>query len=192
MAVMNRSAVVGVFNTREQAHQAVEALHRAGFSDNQVTMVMHHKDDKTVEVTDLDAAKAAQVTGENKGGEGAAIGAVAGGLGAGAVALALGTIPGIGPVLSMGTATATALFGTMFGIGAVAGAATGGIVGALVGMDIPEEEARHYEAELKAGRVLVGVKSDDRLDEAASILDQYGGHHGMNAGLTAEPMPPSL
>lgn len=186
MAVMNRSAVVGVFNTREQAHQAVEALHRAGFSNEQVTMVMHH-DTHAVEITDLDAAKAAQVTGENKGGEGAAIGAVAGGLGAGALALAMGTIPGVGPILSLGTAAAAGIFGAMFGIGAVAGAATGGIVGALVGMDIPEEEARHYEAELKAGRVLVGVKATDRLDQAASILEQCGGFLSLAAATAEEP-----
>ncbi len=142
-------------------------------------MVMHHDEKNTVEITDLDAAKAAQVTGENKSGEGAAIGAVAGGLGAGAVALALGTIPGVGPILSLGTGAAAGIFGAMFGIGAVAGAATGGIVGALVGMDIPEEEARHYEAELKAGRVLVGVKATDRLDEAACILEQCGSFHGI-------------
>jgi hypothetical protein len=190
MAVMNRSAVVGVFDTREQAHRAVEELHRAGFSDDQVSMVMHHKDDNTVEITDLDAAKAAQVTGENKGGEGAVIGAVAGGLGGGAVALALGTIPGVGPILSLGSAAAAGIFGAMFGIGAVAGAATGGIVGALVGMDIPEEEARHYEEELKAGRVLVGVKSTDRLTEAESILEQCGASHGLATAVVVEPLNP--
>jgi len=169
MTVTNRSAVVGVFDTREQGQRAVEELHRAGFSDNEITMVMHHRKDGTVEVTDLDAAKAAQVTGENKAGEGAAVGAVAGGLGGGALALALGMIPGVGPVLTWGTAMAA----TMFGIGAAAGGATGGIVGALIGMDIPEEEARYYEKELKAGRVLVGVHSD-RMQEAQAILDRCG------------------
>ena len=66
-------------------------------------MVMHHRNDGTVEITDMDAAKAAQATGD-KAGEGAAIGAIAGGLGGGAVALALGMIPGVGPVLTLGTA----------------------------------------------------------------------------------------
>ncbi len=188
MAVTNRTAVVGVFNTSEQAHRAVEELHSAGFSENQVSMVMHHKDDKTVEITDLDAAKAAQVTGESKAGEGAAIGAVAGGLGGGAVALALGFIPAVGPIVSIGTAAATA----MFGIGAVAGAATGGLVGALVGMDIPEDEARHYEAELKAGKVLVGVKSTDRLDEAESILERCGACHGTAVAALDAPITPSM
>lgn len=188
MTGTNRTAVVGVFNTAEQAHRAVEELHSAGFSENQVSMVMHHKDDNTVEITDLDAAKAAQVTGENKAGEGAAIGAVAGGLGGGAVALALGFIPAVGPIVSIGTAAAL----SMFGIGAVAGAATGGLVGALVGMDIPEEEARHYEAELKAGKALVGVKSSDRLDEAESILERCGGCHGLVVGTAAAPMTPNM
>jgi hypothetical protein len=172
MTVTKRSAVVGVFDTREQGHRAVDELRRAGFSDNQITMVMHHRNDGTVEITDLDAAKAAQVTGENKAGEGAALGAVAGGLGAGAVALALGMIPGVGPVLSWGTGMAAA----MFGIGAAAGGATGGIVGTLIGMDIPEDEARFYEKELKAGRVLVGVHTD-RTAEAQAILDRCGGGH---------------
>ena len=188
MTVTNRSAVVGVFDTRAQGQRAMDELRRAGFSDNQITMVMHHHNDGTVEVTDLDAAKAAQVTGENKSGEGAAIGAVAGGLGAGAVALAMGTIPGVGPILSLGTAAAAGIFGAMFGIGAVAGAATGGIVGALVGMDIPEEEARHFEAELKAGRVLVGVKAGDRLGEAAAILERCGGSHDIAVALDEPPM----
>lgn len=181
MTVTNRSAVVGVFDTRAQAHQAVEELRRAGFSDNQITMVMHHRNDGTVEITDLDAAKAAHVTGENKASEGAAVGAIAGGLGGGAVALALGMIPGVGPVLSWGTAMAA----TMFGIGAAAGGTTGGIVGALIGMDIPEDEARYYEKELKAGRVLVGVHSD-RLDQAEAILDRCGGCHAeaLPAGTT--------
>ncbi len=172
MTVTNRSAVVGVFDTRAQGQRAMDELRRAGFSDNQITMVMHHRDNGTVEVTDLDAAKAAQVTGENKAGEGAAVGAIAGGLGAGAVALALGMIPGVGPVLSWGTVMAA----TMFGIGAAAGGATGGIVGALIGMDIPEDEARFYEKELKAGRVLVGVHTD-RTTEAQAILDRCGGCH---------------
>jgi hypothetical protein len=150
-------------------------------------MVMHHRNDGTVEVTDLDAAKAAQVTGENKAGEGAAVGAIAGGLGGGAVALALGMIPGVGPVLSLGTTLAA----TMFGIGAAAGGATGGIVGALIGMDIPEEEARFYEKELKAGRVLVGVQSD-RLEEAQAILDRCSRGHleGPHAVAGASPATP--
>jgi hypothetical protein len=171
MATHTRSTIVGVFNTREQGHRAVEELRRAGFGDNHITMVMHHND-KTVEVSDMDAAKAAQVSGESKAGEGALAGVVAGGLGGGAVALALGMIPGFGPVLSFGTLAAT-----LFGVGAAIGATTGGIVGALIGADFPEEEARYYEQELKAGKVLVGVNAGDRQLEAQDIIERCGGTH---------------
>jgi hypothetical protein len=140
-----------------------------------ITMVMHH-DDHTADVTDMDAAKAAQVTGEHKGGEGAAVGVVVGGISGGALALALGFIPGIGPILSMGTLAAT-----VFGVGAAIGATGGGIIGALIGADIPEEEARFYERELKAGRVLVGVSAGDRANEARTILDHCGGYHVLTA-----------
>lgn len=175
----NCSTIVGVFNTRTQAHRAVEELRHAGFADSDITMVMH-RDDNTVDVTDMDAAKAAQVSGESKAGEGAAIGAAAGGLGGGALALAMGLIPGVGPVFSIGTLAAS-----LFGVGAAIGAAGGGIVGALIGADFPEEEARFYERELKAGRVLVGVDAEDRIEEARAILDHCGGYHALSAPVLA-------
>src|SRR5262249_45453259 len=88
---------------------------------------------------------------------------VAGGLVGGLMAL----IPGVGPVLSIGT-----LAGAMFGV--AAGAAGGSLVGALIGMDFPEEEARYYEQQLKAGRVLVGVNAGDRNAEVMAILRRNG------------------
>jgi hypothetical protein len=180
MATQTRTTVIGVFDTRQQAHQAIEELRRAGFKDSQITMVMHHNDDTVVDVTDMDAAKAAQVTGESKAGEGALAGTVAGGLGGGALALALGMIPGIGPVLSFGT-----LAPGLFGVGSAIGAAGGGVVGALIGADFPEEEARFYEQELKAGKVLLGVSGGDRADEAQQILERCGGTHALTPSATS-------
>lgn len=178
------STILGVFNSSEQGHRAVEELRRAGFPDSHITMVMHHDEDRKMEITDMDAAKAAQVTGESKAGEGAAIGVVAGGLGGGGLATALalipGLIPGIGPVLSLGAMSAT-LFGigtaAAAGVGAAVGATGGGIIGGLIGADFPEDEARFYERELKAGRVIVGVSAGDRAEEARAILDRCGGYH---------------
>jgi len=174
MATKERSTVIGVFETRDQAERARTDLRHAGFSDGQITMVMHHEGQAAVEVTDLDAAKAAHVTGETKAeegaGVGAAVGAVAGGL--------LGLIPGIGPVVFWTPTLAATLFGL------VAGAAGGGMVGALIGQDFPEEEARFYEAELKAGRILVGVKAGDRDAEAVAILREAGARQAGSPGET--------
>ena len=191
MKSKNRSTVLGVFDTREQGHRAVEELRRAGFPDSHITMVMHHDEDRKVEITDMDAAKAAQVSGESKAGEGATIGAVAGGVGGGAwaaaIALIPGVIPGIGPVLSLG-AMATSMFSigaAVVGVGAAVGATGGGIVGGLIGADFPEDEARFYERELKAGRVLVGVSAGDRAEEARAILDRCGGYHALTVPVLA-------
>jgi hypothetical protein len=169
MATKKRSTVVGVFDTRAQAQLAVDDLRRAGFKDSQIAMVMHRNDQSRTEVSDLDAAKAAQVSGESKAGEGAAIGAGTGAVLGGVMGVATALIPGVGPVLSVGTLAAT-----IFGV--AAGAAGGGVVGALIGLDFPEEEARFYERELKAGRVLVGVKADERDGEAAAIMYRCGGY----------------
>jgi hypothetical protein len=168
----HRHTVIGVFETREQGHKAVEELRSAGFAENHITMVMHHDKNNEVDITDMDAAKAAQVTGESKVGEGAAIGAVVGGLGGGALALAMGMIPGFGPVMSLGTLAAP-----LFGVGAAVGATGGGVVGALIGADFPDHEALFYEKELKAGRVLVGVRAEKRTEEARAIFDRCGGYH---------------
>jgi len=168
MAATQRATVVGVFETRAQGERALEDLRRAGFREDQIALVMHHKDKSTVEVTDLDAAKAAQVSGQSKADEGAGAGAATGALVGGLMALPA-LIPGVGAILSVGT-LAAALFGI------ATGAAGGGLVGALVGADVPEDEARFYEAELKAGRILVGVKAGDRAAEAASIIERAGGY----------------
>src|SRR5438477_9111034 len=98
----HRSTLVGIFDAPENAHQAVEALHRAGFTNHQITMVMHHREQEKAEVTDLDAAKAAQVTGESKADKGAIVGAVAGGLLGGAIAAAIVIVPGLGTMLAAG------------------------------------------------------------------------------------------
>src|SRR5262245_40842540 len=98
MASDKRGAVVGVCDSRARAHEAVEALRRAGFTDADITVVMHRDLHGDVEVTDLDAAKAAMVSGESKAGKGAAVGALAGGAGGAALAVATAFIPGVGPV----------------------------------------------------------------------------------------------
>jgi len=170
-----REHTVGIFESRSQAERAVHDLRRAGFRDDQVAMVMHH--DGVTEVTDLDAAKAAQVSGLSKTTEGAVAGAATGAVVGGLLALVPAFIPGFGQVLTLGT-----LAGALFGF--AAGGAGGGVVGALIGADFPEEEALAYERELKAGHILVGVKAENRYHEASDILHLAGGYDA-----TAEPVP---
>jgi hypothetical protein len=181
------STLVGIFDTQEAAHRAVEELHRAGFRNHQITMVHHATPQGDVEVTDLDAAKAAQVSGETKEAKVSALGAVAGALVGGAVAAATLAIPGLGAVVVAGSLIGTgALAGVATGV--VGGAVGGGIIGALVGLDFPEEEAQLYEQELKAGRALVGVRAGDRANEAWDILRLNGGRE-LSHGAPVDVLP---
>ncbi len=158
-----RSTVVGVFEDRRQAETAVRELREAGFREDQIGVAGRRAEGET-----LEAMTAEQGTHWEAG---AATGALAGaGLG-GLVGLGIvaGVIPVIGPVIAGGTLAA--ILANVAG-----GAAIGGLVGALVGADIPEEEARHYQSELEAGRTIVTVKADGRYDEAASILRRHGAY----------------
>jgi uncharacterized protein (TIGR02271 family) len=156
------STVVGVFESRDRAEQAMAELRRVGFRADQIGMVARNDKGETVR-TDGD--------GDTYAGEGAVAGAVAGGaigaaVGAGVLA---GTIPVIGPVLAVGT------LGTIL-LNAIGGAVIVGIAGALIGWGIPEEEATYYENEVKSGRYLVTVQADGRAAEARAILDRFGGY----------------
>ncbi|HJZ60249.1 MAG TPA: general stress protein [Gemmataceae bacterium] len=158
-----RTTVVGVFTNRSAAEQAIAELRQAGFRDEHIGMVAKDERGKVVETR--------QGT-ETMAEEGAAAGAIAGaGVGA-AVGLAVltGMIPAIGPAIVAGT------LGTIL-TNAVGGAAIAGIAGALIGWGIPEDEARYYESEVKAGRYLVTVDAGDRVSEAETIIYRHGGYN---------------
>jgi uncharacterized protein (TIGR02271 family) len=84
-------------------------------------------------------------------------------------------IPGFGPAIAGGILAAT------LG-GAAIGAAAGGLLGALTGMGVPEEEARYYESEFQAGRIILTVQADGRRDEAINILRRYGAYDAASRG----------
>jgi len=163
MTKAKHSTAVGVFESREQAQQAVNELRRAGFREDEIGMVTRDEGGTTPAASEEDRGSHV--------GTGAATGAIAGaGVGAlwalGIVALGL---PAVGPVIAGGILASV--------LASAAGTAVaGGIVGALIGLGIPEEEARYYEGEFKSGRTLVTVKSDTRCDEARSILQRYGAY----------------
>jgi hypothetical protein len=78
-------------------------------------------------------------------------------------------IPVIGPILAVGPLAAAL-------ISAAGGAAAGGIAGALIGWGVPEEDAKYYEGEVKAGRYLVTVDSGDRGTDTRSVFTRHGGY----------------
>jgi hypothetical protein len=164
MASVNRSTVVGVFEDRIQADKAVAELQSVGFRNDQIGVAMRHTEgeqDSTLTEDSADTHAAA----------GAGIGVLTG-LGLGALA-GLGVLSGVIPVI--GPAIAAGTLGVVMSNAAV-GAGIVGLVGALVGAGIPEDEARYYHDEFKAGRVIVTVDAPGRTGEATAILHRFGAY----------------
>jgi hypothetical protein len=179
----NNTVVVGVFDDRNAAEEAVDELEHSGFS----------KDDVGFAIRGADAVQGGMITDaegtKDKHGAlaGAATGAVAGGI-LGAIAAAL--IPGVGPVLSAGILTTALGF-------AGAGAAVGGILGAMTGLGVSQEEALYYEEQFRCGKAIVTVRAGDFADKALTIIRRHGGHNmgdrcppGSGAAVTTDTVPP--
>jgi hypothetical protein len=162
MNTQPHSAIVGVFEDRLHANQAITELHEAGLTDKQIGVAMRHAEG------DGDFAAAGT---DSHAGSGALTGALTG-LGLGALA-GLGVLAGVVPVV--GPAIAAGTLGVILS-NAAAGAGIAGLVGALVGAGIPEHEAEYYHREFEAGRAIVTVNASSQADEAAAILRRNGAY----------------
>lgn len=74
------------------------------------------------------------------------------------------------------TQGATTELGTKAAEGAGVGGAAGGLVGALVGWGIPEERVQRYEAGIKNGGILIGVRSRS-YDDATFFAEEWKKNH---------------
>lgn len=161
MTQVQHTCVVGIFDKLRLAQQAVEELRAAGFMEKEIGLVA-----RSVEVTQIPADGSKH---DEKVADGA-LGGILTGAGLGglwAVGVEIEMLPAIGELILGG------LFTSMFA-GAVAGAAAGGVVGALVTAGLPREEAERYAEEIRAGRIVVTVRSDDACDKATEILKSNG------------------
>jgi hypothetical protein len=165
------TAAFGIFASRASAESAVDRLTAAGFSNQDVSVLMADKDGSKEFATEKNTkAPEGTTTGVGVGG---AIGGTLGLL-AGVGALA---IPGVGPLIAAGP-----IMAALAGLGV--GGAVGGVVGALVGMGIPEYEAKRYEGRVKDGGVLLSVHCDssDEVSKAKDILKAAGAEDISSSG----------
>jgi hypothetical protein len=152
-------AVFGIASTYAQAETIVDRLKTAGFSNNDISVLLPDKEG----TRDFAHEK------NTKAPEGAAAGAGTGGVIGGVLGWLAGigslAIPGVGPFVAAGPIMAALS-------GAAVGSAVGGLTGALVGLGIPEFEAKRYEGKLKQGNILISVHSKDskETDRAEQIL----------------------
>jgi len=166
-----QTTVVGVFEDRGAADQAIGELMKAGFREDQIGVVMRHEEGDIAGTVDSDADDSEG----SHAGSGMTAGALTG-LGLGALAgvgVLAGVIPVIGPAIAAGT------LGVILS-NAAAGAGIAGLIGALVGAGIPEEEAKYYNEEFEAGRTIVTVNADGRVDEAMAVMRRHGAYDTSN------------
>ncbi len=158
-----------VFERPGQAESAIDELVHAGFSEEQIGIVA--PGGRTVQ------ASTATERVEDSAADGAVTGTVAGGaLGAIVGGLVAGLVPGIGPILAGGILTGVVL-------GGATGATAGSWIGPFIALGMTEDQAVHFESELRAGRTVVVVQTPERREEAHLILERHGGHPvEMNVG----------
>jgi hypothetical protein len=168
---MAQRAVFGLAKDEEHASRIVGNLKEAGFSNNDISVLMPDKRS----TRDFAHEK------ETKAPEGAATGALTGGALGGVLGWLTGigalAIPGLGPFIAAGPIMAALS-------GAAVGGTAGGLVGALIGMGIPEYEAKRYEARVKEGRALISVHSEnsDEASRAKQILERAGAEGVSSSG----------
>ncbi len=166
--------VVGVFRHQTQAERALDELHQAGFSDEQIGFAVRAKESTEISIAPTDSRTHAI---------GATTGAVSGGVAGGLLSAAAELlIPGFGAALAGGVLAATLS-------GVVLGAVAGGFVGALQGMGISEEEARYYERELESGHIIVAIDAGERAQEVLDILRRNGAYNASTEREAIEEVP---
>ena len=165
------TAAFGIFPSHSAAEAAVDQLHAAGFSHDDVSVLMADKQGSK----DFAAEK------NTKAPEGTTAGVLGGGTLGGTLGLLAGlgalAIPGVGPLIAAGP-----IMGALAGLGI--GSAVGGLVGALVGMGIPEYEAKRYEGRVNDGGILVSVhcESSEEISRAKDVLKAAGGEDIASSG----------
>ena len=165
------TAAFGIFPNRTAAEAAVDQLNGAGFSHDDVSVLM----------ADKNSSKEFASEKNTKAPEGTTAGVLGGGTVGGTLGLLAGlgalAIPGVGPLIAAGP-----IMGALAGLGI--GGAVGGLVGALVGMGIPEYEAKRYEGRVNDGGILVSVHcaSSEEVSRAKGVLKAAGGDDIASSG----------
>jgi uncharacterized membrane protein len=156
--------VVGMFDRRESAEEAIRRLMDRGIDRDSISIAMRDA---------REATSISETTGTHDlSAEGATAGAVSG-AGVGAlvgIALVGSTVllPGLGTFI-IGGPIAAAL------TGAGIGAASGGLIGGLIGAGIPEDEAHHYASGIEKGGIFVSAHvPEGQVAEARRIFDDEG------------------
>lgn len=164
--------VVAIFDTQQMAESAARQIKDQGLRTDDISIVARHKEGTagtaggtttTGGTTATMGGNGTRATNDNIS-DGVVTGGILGGLAGLLIGAGSMVIPGLGIIAAAGPIT-----------GLLSGAVTGGIVGGLVDLGIPENRSRQYETDVKAGKTLFSMRTDeDKVDRIGTILRANG------------------
>lgn len=150
--------VVAVFNNHDFAEKAAHDIKEQGLRTDDISIVA-----KQGEGDNRNDATMGKGVNDNIS-DGVVTGGILGGLAGLLIGAGSLVIPGLGIIAAAGPIT-----------GLLSGAVTGGVVGGLIDLGIPENRSRQYEADVKQGKTLFSMKTDeDKIDRIRDILKNNG------------------
>jgi uncharacterized membrane protein len=153
--------VVGIFDSFQYAEKAAKLVKDAGLKTSDISIITKQGEDTTS--TASTSPNATMRTTDNIS-DGVTTGGVLGGLAGLLIGAGTMVVPGLGIIAAAGPIT-----------GLLSGVVTGGIVGGLVDLGIPEQRSRQYESDIKQGKILWSMKTDENLvSKVESILKTCG------------------
>jgi hypothetical protein len=142
LGAMSHPLVLALFTTRDRAADAARALHAAGVTREDLSIVARDHDDEGVLAAAYEGTPGVDL-------EDSRVAARLGELSAYVLAAVSVAVPGLGPALAAGPLAA--------GLGEAAGHVAGGLPGVLRGAGIDEAKAVAWEESVEGGAVLLGV-----------------------------------
>ncbi|NLM11094.1 MAG: hypothetical protein GX213_10060 [Clostridiaceae bacterium] len=148
--------IVGVFDRVDYAEKAAREIKERGLRTDDISIIVKNHDEQEGQ------------SGEGMTNDNISDGAVTGGIIGGLAGLLLGAgmvaIPGLGIIAAAGPIT-----------GLIGGAATGGIIGGLIDLGIPEQESKKYETDIREGKVVFTMRTEeDKVEDIRNILQSNG------------------
>lgn len=148
--------VVGVFDRVDFAEKAAREIKKQGLRTSDISIVAKNNDESHM-------GDGKEMVNDNIS-NGTLTGGVIGGLTGLLIGAGMVAIPGLGIIAAAGPIT-----------GLIGGAATGGIVGGLVDLGIPEAEGKKYEEDIRGGKIIFTMESEeDKVDSISGILKANG------------------
>lgn len=143
---MPHPLILALFSSPAAAASAARALHAAGVTREQISVVARSHDEEGALADQMDATPGADI-------EDSRAAARLGELGAQVLAAIALVMPGIGPIVTAGPLAA--------GLGEAAGHVAGSVSSVLRHAGVPEERADRFQEAVERGAVLLGVHTDE-------------------------------